>query len=197
MGWLIHGHFTPNYLSMFILQIIGCVITTYINLKILKIMKEISIELRNEVISKLELTIGKLYWLHAESRRKKKRMFNYAIFVEELKTDESGTVKECGTICCVAGWYPQWFKNCGLEYTNTYDDIRSSIGDSIEDALKRYHKLSTPIIDALFYGNEDEQEDLGLPFTDLDSKLSKVIQLFEVALVKIKNGELDNEIIKQ
>lgn len=37
VGWFIHGHFIPNYLSTFILQIIGCVMNTYIGLKILKI----------------------------------------------------------------------------------------------------------------------------------------------------------------
>lgn len=65
---------------------------------------------------------------------------------------------ECGTVCCVAGWYPQWFPEAGLKwqsYGTHLDLISTSHQDEYynqQESLIDYHGLSENLIEVLFYG---------------------------------------------
>ena len=167
MGWLIHGHFTPNYLSMFILQIIGCVITTYINLKIMK--KNKNNMKKEETIKQFETVISFLKELPDE-------LFDYSCYGDG-----------CGTIGCVAGHYDTIFPNLWT-FDKFGDPVRvgADCAKTTSNELSEFHNISLNEIFALFYGDTNTQKDLFLPVTHLDSSREKVIELFEAYLESIR-----------
>jgi hypothetical protein len=91
--------------------------------------------------------------------------FNYSTYVSSHDGD-------CGTTCCVAGWYPKYFPQSRLKWVSkngadNYGSKLTLIGpnrhiiqswwqdpNGVEDALTDYHGLSKDVIRALFYGEK-------------------------------------------
>lgn len=87
--------------------------------------------------------------------------FDYGSYVSEFNSGSS-----CGTVCCVAGWYPKWFPEAVLEWYPTgerFFSIRPSnheedetpfdVESQVELALMQWHGLEESIISFLFYGS--------------------------------------------
>lgn len=57
----------------------------------------------------------------------------------------------CGTVCCVAGWYPKYFPDAGLIWRK--GNLRpKNIWAFTNEELIIYHGLNSDITDVLFYG---------------------------------------------
>jgi hypothetical protein len=101
---------------------------------------------KKEILKRLWATIKKLVNLPDEN-------FKYNLYVTKGDVD-----KGCGTVCCVAGWYPKWFPESGLKWRLIDDGYNRSVTlgyweDLKIDILSDYHGLSLNIIYFLFYGN--------------------------------------------
>lgn len=99
---------------------------------------------KQKILSRLQATIDQLEKL-------KPKQFDYSLYVSNYSKRH-----KCGTVCCVAGWYPKWFPESELEwvydemgYINLYDKSREYDTDEM---LGIYHDLSNDIINFLFYG---------------------------------------------
>ncbi len=82
-----------------------------------------------------------------------KDKFDYSSWVS--KTDKE---KTCGTVCCVGGWYPVWYKKEGFFYQEYLGDVfphRLSFSNACDftDILEDFHQLSTKTILILFLGD--------------------------------------------
>lgn len=97
----------------------------------------------------------------------KSSQFNYRAFVQEF--DEKN---KCGTVCCVAGWFPAIFPK-NFKWVN-----RNSM-NSVDEKRIKFLGIDDKLNWALFYGDKEEQEGLGLPITNLNSNLKQVIKLFK------------------
>lgn len=100
---------------------------------------------KSQVLRRLKKTITKLSKL-------KKENFNYELFVDKWNKE-----KQCGTVCCVAGWYPKWFPEAGLIWTKRSHDLSAGKGvnggwSGIEYKLMKYHGLTEKAIGSIFYG---------------------------------------------
>jgi hypothetical protein len=101
--------------------------------------------------------------------------FDYGDFVS--KTDDNG----CGTVCCVAGWFPAIFPNDFKWESKVFTGIIETNGNySRTDFLEIDGSFDL----ALFFGEEFYQIDLNLPITDSESKLPEVIHLFKTYVEK-------------
>lgn len=139
------------------------------------------------IISRLESTIDNL-------KKLKPNQFKYDNFVSEIDPDT-----KCGTVCCVMGWYPQWYKMGFVYDKKGFLEIDEEVKEAQEvntnsDLLRMYHGISNDLIEAMFYANERCQDQFGLPFNDWEADLTDITDLFEVVLSKIKSGELDAEL---
>jgi len=99
------------------------------------------------VVKRLKDTLEKLKELEEEN-------FSYNRFV---KSDDGF----CGTVCCVAGWYPKWFPEANLIWRRCpyypmkyFVDLEFS-GGTIYEALSLYHGISEELAQVLFYGDID------------------------------------------
>lgn len=93
------------------------------------------------VLERLQATIDNL-------RSLPNSKFSYEVFV-----DQYDSKKECGTVCCVAGWYPKWFPKSGLIWEDDTLSVKSR-DKEIDTVLKKHHGLSKELISILFYGQE-------------------------------------------
>jgi hypothetical protein len=127
------------------------------------------------ILSRLQDTIDKLKELDPSK-------FNYSHFIDEYDAD-----KGCGTVCCVAGWYPTWFPLAHLRYLVSFGEVEliSELGDpvDIQSALISFHGLGSVLVRALFYGDADEA--IGIEELSSDdmrsAELKDVIKRFEIA----------------
>lgn len=102
------------------------------------------------IIERLQATINELEKLAPAN-------FRFESYISEY----AGT---CGTVCCVAGWYPRWFPDSELIWTVAGSgdvELSSKFGMMtssryIKIALKEYHGLDGQTISALFFGTELE-----------------------------------------
>jgi len=106
---------------------------------------------KKQILDRLWTTIEQLVNLSP-------RKFKYS------ETVAKGDLKKvCGTVCCVAGWYPKWFPESGLEYRLREISVDPSPGEvpyvyvsgnhlPMNHTLKYYHGLAHSIINFLFYG---------------------------------------------
>lgn len=79
----------------------------------------------------------------------KEEQFNYGNFIYEFEN-------ECGTVCCIAGWYPKWFPDSGLKWGKIGDHL-SLVSDkpsyiAVFSVLSKFHGLNELTIFALFAG---------------------------------------------
>ncbi len=119
----------------------------------------------------------------------KPEQFDYSEFV--AKYDKA---KECGTVCCVAGWYPKYIQEAGL-----YWDPKSSNGlvskktIRLSTALSEYHGLGEEVIDCLFYGYSFISEsDMYGAIYSADSDLDDVTILFKKVYEGIDSGDIEH-----
>lgn len=143
-------------------------------------------------IQRLEATIEKMKQLKPEQ-------FHYADYVHEWD-HRTG----CGTVCCVGGWYPQWFPESGLIYFGAGMDLRfrnGEIADDAEDGLQNWHGLESNVINYLFYGglrshnsggraNQIPALFPGAPDSHTRNGLPQVIRQFEFILQLLKENKL-------
>jgi hypothetical protein len=135
---------------------------------------------KNLVIQRLENTIEKLKQLPPEN-------FNYSLWITDSKED-------CGTVCCVGGWYPKWFPQSGLIWVDILGGVEIDHVDGmlIVDALSAWHGISIPETKALFAGQMlfDKQNDIEiLDPISIHAPLIVVIDRWEQFL-KHKKDEL-------
>lgn len=132
------------------------------------------------VILRLEKTLDKIKSLKADE-------FYYGHFVSECNIELN-----CGTKCCVAGWYPKWFPEAELIWVNKigiagqFFDLVSKDPYSILEVLAFYHGVSHPTISALFYGKS--LSDIFRPI-DAHASLREVAERFEIIIRKLKEGD--------
>jgi hypothetical protein len=152
---------------------------------------------KKEVISRLQKTLKNLKELPSRS-------FNYGNFVSKSKKLKDGST--CGTVCCVAGWYPKWFPEAGLiwydhtlEAKSTPKENLDGYSNDINITLAKYHGISFQLVDILFYGQKEiiyGKNDilsyyLGFEKDTFLIKKDEVIQLFQLIINLIKKDQID------
>ena len=99
------------------------------------------------VVKRLKDTLKKLKELE-------KAKFSYHRFVESYDGF-------CGTVCCVAGWYPKWFPESNLTWRKFHSSFMPGFVDleflegQICEALTIHHGISHELVQVLFYGDTD------------------------------------------
>ena len=111
-----------------------------------------------EVFDRMQSTIDKMLEMYKANESHK---FNFADIVHE---DEIKSETEfCGTVCCVAGWYPVWFPESGVKYiirnVQKFDEPAPTKHVSldifsIDRILRGYHGINNIILETLFYPND-------------------------------------------
>lgn len=88
----------------------------------------------------------------------KEEEFDYLHYVSKFSDSHRRHGDYCGTICCVAGWYPKYFPDAGLEWNFKNVSMAGallpdhSIANTVQGTLSLYHGLNDNIITCLFYG---------------------------------------------
>lgn len=141
------------------------------------------------IIERLEATIKMLRQLKTEE-------FCY----ESLVDKEDG---DCGTVCCVAGWYPKYFPEHGFEWTRRKHArlMATGVDSHFPTALMKYHGMRIELIEFLFYActsNSMAQRQLCNIFAfepKQDWDLKKVTYLFAHCLELIQDGKLNDYLL--
>lgn len=152
---------------------------------------------KKQVISRLQMTLDKLKELPS-------RNFKYENYVSKSKELKDGST--CGTVCCVAGWYPAWFPKAGLiwaEHTlksKSCSNYYSYDSDAITKNLANYHGISEDLVNVLFYGRIEYFESnkkfidgyhIGIKKDVHEVTKNDIIELFEFVLELIKNNQIN------
>ncbi len=141
--------------------------------------------------------IDKLKAKLAHMKQLDESQFNYSIYINKNDPDT-----KCGSVCCVAGWYPVWFKDKGFFYQETIiHDIKhlypchvNHKANGTRSILKLYHGVSNHVIAVLFYGHDSLG--FGKPNTPIISShglyapLSHVIAVWEEVISFIEQDIL-------
>ena len=107
----------------------------------------------------------------------------------------------CGTKCCVAGYYPQWFPEANLIYTKSPYTFSFTIvpkyslqEDDVRKTLCDFHELSDRLIGILFYGENFLHERFDgskiCIYSDNCATLEEVIERFEVVIEGLTDGNI-------
>lgn len=130
----------------------------------------------NEVLEILDGTIANMKTL-------KESEFDYSDFVSDFNL-----ISQCGTVCCVAGWYPKWYPKSAFSWKehNLYAG-GSDRSNSIAHALSEFHGLSCSLINVFFFG--DRLYEYGF-LDDRDLVLLEVIERFEKMRNLLASGEI-------
>jgi hypothetical protein len=134
-----------------------------------------------QILERLDYTIMK-------AKELKPEQFSFESYVSVF--DE---VNNCGTVCCIAGHYPNW----GIDefffedFAFLFLTVASNLGDNISISLSKYHGLGIALIGYLFDGCGDYFT--GLPYyRELsDYSLVEVIQRFEHVRNLLASGEIE------
>ena len=127
---------------------------------------------------KLEIILEKVKTL-------KEEQFRFEEWITEFDEEKS-----CGTVCCIVGWMPQWFPNCGIKYMYEYGYLELCVEDEIDSYERIMSHLSTllgiplNVVEYLFAGKQKPSEDL--PKLNLNSSLSAVIEAWEKTIKWLK-----------
>lgn len=144
---------------------------------------------RKEVAAKLTKTLKKL-------ERLPKEKFKYSSFI-------SVPGRKCGTVCCVAGWYPKWFPEAGLRYKTSPLSSLIKFGiagrtefsiNNVNEKLSKYHKITTDLVNHLFYGEGLTYHAPGyerLQGIGLSASKRRVQALFRRTIQRILDGKYD------
>ena len=105
-----------------------------------------------ETIQRFQTLIEKAELLHDDE-------FNFSDLVNDsIVKQENGKAVACGTVCCFAGWMPQWFPDSGFKWEITnwkkvYLSFRGGIWrESMVCGLVEWFGVSSEIIGCLFFG---------------------------------------------
>ena len=132
----------------------------------------------NQVLERLDYTIEKAKGL-------KLNQFNYSEYVSKFDFENN-----CGTVCCIAGHYPNWNIE-GFVYLNY--SLHSIPSLYIIDALSDYHGLSEDIAYFLFH-NYSINSPLFAEFEEIlpleKVTLSYVLERFEFVRKLLASGEI-------
>jgi hypothetical protein len=141
---------------------------------------------RTSAVKSLQATVKKLQELPTKN-------FDYHTYVAKFDTQT-----KFGTVCCVVGWYPQWFKDSKIKYNSEHMPFEPLYAkETVDDALQKYHNLNDDVIGTLFYGislwigNKRFRAKNGL-----DSSKSEVIAHFKKIIKLLESGKLDNTLLK-
>lgn len=142
------------------------------------------------VIDRLDATIKMLEGLQAHE-------FKYSKFVHACDTKQ-----KCGTVCCIAGWYPKFFPEAGLtwlefdteEWPGLVDLYAGGEGRiTIDSTLIEYHNLKQHAINHLFYGEDlyIEFEGIGIVglTNDLTNGLPEVLVVWKTFVDYMKTND--------
>lgn len=153
-----------------------------------------------QVLKRLNATLKKLIALPDNK-------FYYGDFVRRSKVIDRKTGETCGTVCCVAGWYPAWFPEARLIW-NKEGGLESELNnhdydhyDDIAEAMMRYHGIGYNLTQVLFYGQKEEfytnkfdrnllTIELGIGETHKIPK-KEVVKLFKLVIDLIKKDMID------
>jgi len=139
---------------------------------------------RNEACLSLQKLVEKSSVLPPEK-------FNYVKFV--TATDQKG----CGTVCCLAGWYPKWFPEAGIEW----ECFNSSLSMLIDGKIQKFHGISKTIVDAIFYGmklKDDQKSKIIVPdilLSDAQNTPEYITKRIRIIQQSILAGELDKQLL--
>lgn len=109
---------------------------------------------KETILARMDATIAMLEKLNEESPAHDN--FRMELFVSEGCLTEEGNY--CGTVCCVAGWYPKYIPESGLAWYHR--DIVGGVLMSIcgKDGsmdvpylLRKYHGFYHPLCELLFH----------------------------------------------
>lgn len=121
--------------------------------------------------------------------------FKFDNFVTSSK-EKNGHL--CGTVCCVAGWFPEKFPNSGLGYMVIEDGVELSLKDStdytineIKEHLSKITGLEEDWVSYLFFGDNDIHDyiDIKSPLLESNSSLSEVRKAWLKSIEYFKNKE--------
>ena len=108
------------------------------------------------------------------------QQFNYEVYVTDFDKETN-----CGTVCCVGGWFPrifpedfQWIGSLGKDRLYVKGN-REDFDQTVKESIQEFLEISEFIYQALFHGMIPRQIKLGLPKTNIYSNLSEVIHLFK------------------
>lgn len=141
---------------------------------------------KQQIIARLKETIGHIDTIKEDE-------FDYSEWVSKSE-------RRCGTVCCIAGWYPKFFPAhfAWKEYENyLYPFGRSGHIGEIHGALIEFHGFRYRAINCLFIGSELVSGDVRI-FNQIasDSKIEIVKQRFIRFLELLETGtELDEFLI--
>lgn len=149
-----------------------------------------------QVLKRLNATLKKLIALPDNK-------FYYSDFVRRSKVVDRKTGETCGTVCCVAGWYPAWFPDAGLVWKDhgLHSVEESDSYDDISEAMQKYHGIGYNLTQVLFYGQKEEfytnkfdrnllTIELGIGETYKIPK-KEVVKLFKLVIDLIKKDMID------
>lgn len=134
-----------------------------------------------EIISRLEDSINRLKNLPV-------RKFKYCFLVTEFDKE-----KNCGTKCCWAGWYPEWYAEYGFKWFHDQANLKYSHGfygvnvtdeDPLPLSLSDFHGVTLDVIENLFYGVSNYAH----VKREMQASKKDVIEAAEKILEAIKNG---------
>lgn len=131
---------------------------------------------KKQVLKRLNATLQQLLKLEPGQ-------FYYSSYVASFNANNL-----CGTTCCVAGWYPQWFPKSGFQYNKYREQKLVHNKYSIEFALKTYHGIGLSFVRCLFYG---ESHGYYSARYGIYSDLTEVIDLWYKVIKAIENNDLD------
>jgi hypothetical protein len=137
---------------------------------------------KKTILKRLDATITKLTTLESSQ-------FRYNEFVTKFNTERT-----CGTVCCVAGWYPIWFPKVNLTY-NDIGIVSITRYKHIGTILGKYHGLNANLIDVLFYGHTLFIGEDCIVFNTLNNNLQQVQQVFAAIRKLVAEDKLDNYLI--
>jgi len=142
---------------------------------------------KEEILKRLRKTIDL-------SKTLKVEQFNYNKFVTDFDTENN-----CGTVCCIAGHYPNWgidiFKyDSDALYNIVTSNEKNQLMSKIKQQLVDYHGLSGELISVLFYGGNfgGKLSDKLVEYIDLSKySLQEVIERFEKVYKLLENKTIN------
>lgn len=91
-----------------------------------------------QIAANLQKILDKIETLQPEE-------FNFSSYVTKFDKEH-----QCGTVCCVLGWFPKWFPKSGIKW-KTDGSLYSETGN-IYSQLQKLTGCSDDVIEYLFYG---------------------------------------------
>jgi hypothetical protein len=142
-------------------------------------------------IEKFDLNFLKL--VRSKMDELKEEEFNFLELVSHYDI-----INDCGTVCCIAGWFPKWFPK------NFKWDIYNSVNYIDNDSRIFYflkHHYSYEILDLFFgfiteHGNERMRNEYKKYKSRTEATLEEVKQTWDAVFEAVENNTLEFKICK-